>query len=415
MFFWIWRRALARAIQSTSKTKDLSPSEPPPTARNGNNNNNNKNNGKSRDALTPNRSNKKRSIPQVRSSSKSKSKSMMAAKDGLLPRLNEEQIRKLVHSKDTALAKILEEHESEMNVMATNMEELRLKELRTQRALKKRRKRTRIGLIVATVVLLVGGVAMEYHRRETVAREITLGREAERKADEETIRRLNDEIALLHQKLADAESAIRYEENRYETIKTKSIKTKKELEDVQAKWMGDRAELEVCQQNSGEIETELLKLKERNEEVEEEVEWCRDRLDSAERSMEAMERAVKKSRELLERNVAGGNNGTMVVPSFDDIANEIGMEDAKEASSDVGNNTKGVVGSDKKSRGGREGSKKGGVKAAPVKMEMKYNKAFRNAVILRQTYSAVAGMAASFLLQGLVPGLGKIFGMLFLG
>lgn len=377
--------------------------------------NNNGNNGKSRDALTPNRSNKKRSIPQVRSSSKSKSKSMMAAKDGLLPRLNEEQIRKLVHSKDTALAKILEEHESEMNLMATNMEELRLKELRTQRALKKRRKRTRVGLIVATVALLVGGVAMEYHRRETVAREITLGREAERKADEETIRRLNDEIALLHQKLADAESAIRYEENRYETIKTKSIKTKKELEDVQAKWMGDRAELETCRQTSGEIETELVKLKERNEELEEEVEWCRERLDSAERSMEAMERAVKKSRELLERNVAGGNNSTMVVPSFDDIANEIGMEDAKEASSDDGNNTKGVVGSDKKSRGGREGPKKGGVKAAPVKMEMKYNKAFRNAVILRQTYSAVAGMAASFLLQGLVPGLGKVFGMLFLG
>mmetsp|Transcript_4965 Transcript_4965/g.10247 ORF Transcript_4965/g.10247 Transcript_4965/m.10247 type:complete len:418 (-) Transcript_4965:430-1683(-) len=41
MFFWIWRRALARTIQSTSKIKDLSPSEPPPTARNGNNNNNN--------------------------------------------------------------------------------------------------------------------------------------------------------------------------------------------------------------------------------------------------------------------------------------------------------------------------------------------------------------------------------------
>ncbi|KAL7469359.1 hypothetical protein ACHAXS_009621 [Conticribra weissflogii] len=380
-----------------------------PTGNDGNNNS-----GKSRDALTPNRSNKKRAIPQVRSS-KSKSTSMMAAKDGLLPRLNEEQIRKLVHSKDTALAKILEEHESEMNLMATNMEELRLKELRTQRALKKRRKRTRVGLVVMAIVLLVGGVAVEYHRRETVAREITLGREEERKADEATIRRLNEEIVLLHQKLADAEAAIRYEEDRYEMIKTKSIKTKKELEDVQAKWMVDRAELETCQQNSGEIESGLTKLKERNEELEEEVEWCRERLDSAERSMEAMERAVKKSRELMERNIAGGGNGTMVVPSFDDIASEIGMEDAKTSSSDEGNNTKGVADSDKTSRRGRDGFKKGGAKAAPVKMEMKYNKAFRNAVILRQTYSAFAGMAASFLLQGLVPGLAKVLGMLLLG
>ena len=34
----------------------------------------------------------------------------MTAKDGLLPRLTEEEIRKMVHSKDTALARILEDH-----------------------------------------------------------------------------------------------------------------------------------------------------------------------------------------------------------------------------------------------------------------------------------------------------------------
>ena len=39
----------------------------------------------------------------------------------------------------------------------------------------------------------------------------------------------------------------------------------------------------------------------------------------------------------------------------------------------------------------------------PVRLEMKYNKSFRNAMLLRQTYSAIAGIAASALVQALVP------------
>ena len=43
----------------------------------------------------------------------------------------------------------------------------------------------------------------------------------------------------------------------------------------------------------------------------------------------------------------------------------------------------------------------------PVQMEMKYNRSFRNAVILRQVYSAAGGM----LLSALFPGVGKIVGL----
>jgi hypothetical protein len=46
-------------------------------------------------------------------------------------------------------------------------------------------------------------------------------------------------------------------------------------------------------------------------------------------------------------------------------------------------------------------------------MEMKYNKSFRNAVFLRQAYSAVAGVAASVLLQGLLPGVANVIRMIF--
>ena len=50
----------------------------------------------------------------------------------------------------------------------------------------------------------------------------------------------------------------------------------------------------------------------------------------------------------------------------------------------------------------------------PLVMEMKYNKSFRNAVFVRQTYAAVAGVAASMLLQGLLPGVANVFRMIFL-
>ena len=53
---------------------------------------------------------------------------------------------------------------------------------------------------------------------------------------------------------------------------------------------------------------------------------------------------------------------------------------------------------------------KKGSKHKPVLMEMKYNKSFRNAVILRQIYSAVGGMAISVLF----PGVGKLLSFLFL-
>ena len=51
----------------------------------------------------------------------------------------------------------------------------------------------------------------------------------------------------------------------------------------------------------------------------------------------------------------------------------------------------------------------------PVQMEMKYNKSFRNAVMLRQLYSAVGGMLASVVVQGLLPGIASVISLLFLG
>jgi chromosome segregation ATPase len=304
-------------------------------------------------------------------------------KDGLQPRLSDAEIRKLVHSKDTALAKILEEHESEMNMMATNMEELRMKEARIQAALKKRKKRTRLAVVLGAILTICGGVGMEYYRQEQVAREITMGREAERAADAETIRKLKAEVKTLSSKLQDAEATIRYEESRYESIKASSTKTTKELEAMQVKWLMDQGELEKCRVQRKELDGDLSKLTAKHESVSEEVVWCRERLESTERAMEGMERALKAKNDVV---VHGGH-----APTLKEITKSIDAEaDAAEKKKDGKNNK-------------------------PVQMEMKYNKSFRNAVLLRQLYSAVGGMVASVLAQGLMPAIGRIVSMMFLG
>lgn len=303
-------------------------------------------------------------------------------KDGLQPRLSDAEIRKLVHSKDTALAKILEEHESEMNMMATNMEELRMKEARIQAALKKRKKRTRLAVLLGVVFTICGGVGMEYYRQEQVAREISQGREAERAADAETIRKLKAQVKSLNSKLQDAEATIRYEEGRYESIKASSTKTTKELEAMQVKWHMDQSELEKCRVQRKELDGDLAKLTTKHESISEEVGWCRERLESTERAMEGMERALKAKSEVA----VGGQ-----APTLKEITKSIDAEaDAAE-------------------------KKKEGKSNKPVQMEMKYNKSFRNAVLLRQLYSAVGGVLASVVAQGLLPGIGRIFSMLFLG
>lgn len=324
-------------------------------------------------AMTANRSPKRTS---KRSSNKDN-----VAKDGLLPRLTDAEIRKMVHSKDIALAKILEEHESEMNVMAVNMEELRLKNLRTNAALKKRKKRARVTIAIVTILLAAGGGCLEYYKREQVKREIASGREEERKAEEEMIAKLKGEIDVLTSKLNDAEATIRYEENRYEGIKKISMKNEKLLEEMEAKWKVESAELESCRVTRKELDAQVTTIKDSNEKMVEEVGWCREKLTSTERAMEGLERALSKKSE--------GNSGLdNTLAAISKVVAVGEKPDDKESSKETNNK--------------------------PLLMEMKYNKSFRNAVFLRQAYAGAAGVALSILLQGLLPGVANVLRMIFL-
>lgn len=320
-------------------------------------------------------------------------KQMMTAKDGLLPRMTEEQIRKMVHSKDTALARIMEEHESEMNVMATNMEELKCRTMASARLMKKRRRRTKIAVVLSLVVAIVGGFAYEFWRREQVKAEIKTGLQSVRHADDMLIKSLRDDVSTLSSRLADAEATIRYEEARYAKVSNEYHRLVREHDEQKGKWLLDRRDLDRCMATRKDLDTEFLIIKTRYVEVGEEVTWCRERLQNSELAVLGMERAMKKSRDdALVAAATGARMGNL--PTLRDIGREI----------EVQGGDKGVNGmtTDKKER-------------RPVFTEMKYNRSFRHAVILRQVYSGVAGIAVSLLGSALFPGIINVIRMLFIG
>ena len=77
---------------------------------------------------------------------------------------------------------------------------------------------------------------------------------------------------------------------------------------------------------------------------------------------------------------------------------------------EVSNDTAVATTGESNGDGSSSNRKRGKKNNKPVQMEMKYNKSFRNAVFLRQVYSAVGGMVVS----ALFPGISKVFRLLFL-
>mmetsp|Transcript_11916 Transcript_11916/g.25163 ORF Transcript_11916/g.25163 Transcript_11916/m.25163 type:complete len:187 (-) Transcript_11916:23-583(-) len=130
-----------------------------------------------------------------------------------------------------------------------------------------------------------------------------------------------------------------------------------EIEDIEVKWLIDQGYLETCKVSSKTFDFEASQLKSRIDELEEEAKWCASALHRAQKKTEAF------------------NNTAATEKSFNNGSAE--RSDIISTSEAQTNN--------------------------PVKLEMKYNSAFRKGVILRQAYSAVAGVATSFALQRLLP------------
>ncbi|KAL3787340.1 hypothetical protein HJC23_004365 [Cyclotella cryptica] len=319
------------------------------------------NSGKSRDGLSS-PSKQLFTSPSRTSSKKSRAKSITDA--GLSqPRLADENVRKLMHNKDSALAKIVEEHESEMNAMASSMEALKAQEISSRSALADRRKKARIALVALTIIVFAITVYWEHQRRLWVHRQIALGREAERLKSAEEIERLSLQRDGLRHKLNTLEGTARYQHSRLVELESSTNSTLNEIAELEQKWWIDQAEMGRCHLSLREMEADFTKLKNNIDEIEEEQGWCLNRLQGREAELNSLQFA------------------------------RIGDDDIALSRSDVRALTVAATSATEKPKTEK-----------PVKLEMKYNRSVRNAMMLRQVYSGLGGVAASVIFRGVFPG-----------
>mmetsp|Transcript_17932 Transcript_17932/g.43116 ORF Transcript_17932/g.43116 Transcript_17932/m.43116 type:complete len:623 (-) Transcript_17932:31-1899(-) len=286
-------------------------------------------------------------------------------KKAKMSKFSKDDMTKLLSQKDNALTKIMEDHELEMGALVSSMEKLRLEGEVTRSALMKRRKRLRTVAVILGGILVLVGIVVESGRRAFLVNEIALGREAEQLATSQTIARSKEKKSELEKKLSLLEGKMRYQVNKIDGVEAQTREIEKRIDDVDMKWLMDKAEIEQCVSSQVESSEGLKREQSKKEEVDEELVWCRSRYNSRERELNEFE------------HISVGGDAI---------------------------NKKGLI-----ARISDDGSDNATKNEKPVYLEMKYNRSTRNAMFLRQTYSAIAGVAVSMLLQGLVPTAIKLF------
>jgi hypothetical protein len=289
-----------------------------------------------------------------------------------------DEMTSVMRSKDVALSRIMEEHEAEMENLASGIEELRTAESRMRDAFARRRWRVRLYALLSLVIVVGSGVVMEARRRDYLERELTHGREAERAEDLRTISSLAERKAELVGRLGVVEGKIRYQTNRNVKAEADVRDVEARLDDVKIKWLMDREEIDMCFASGVESGEDLRRERSMKDGIEEELDWCTSRL---------------RSREEAAASEEDGSERCVVVVDVDvDV--------------DLGDGDGGGATAVARSKWAEAAWRRRG----PVYLEMKYDRSVRDAMLSRQGYSALAGFGATVLLRGLVgPAFAKFF------
>jgi len=273
--------------------------------------------------------------------------------------LSNGDMKKIIISKDNVLSKIMEEHEFEMDVITSNIEELKQEDQQRRAASGKRRKRVKwVGLLLSGI-LFSCSIIMEIRRRDSINNGIEVVREAESVADRKIIAQLKAKKAEFENKLGSVEGKIRYQVNRNNYLEEKALNLEKDIGNFDGKELAEKAEMEHCFASHLESKEDLKREVLKNVDMSEELVWCQTRLQSQKRELEHVSVEGTSERGVIENSLVE-----------DDLVSKAHK---------------------------------------PLYLEMKYNKSICKSVFLRQIYSAVAGVAAGALLQGLVPIAVKLF------
>ena len=271
-------------------------------------------------------------------------------------RLGEDHVRKLMTAKDTALVELMEEHEVEMDVMASEMEMLHEKERVSRHTLRKTRKFARCLLLVALGSISMAAIYREHKRRAWVQRQIAMGRDEERRRNSaKEIERLTFQRDQLQREFDTAKGTARYQHSRLFQLEVATNQTLDQISSIQQKWWFEQAEMERCRTAITDVQTQIASVNDSIQEFQEEQRWCTNRLQGRDAELNSLRFAK------TEHDVKG------LVPAGAISASEQATLDS------------------------------------PVKLEMKYNQSVRHAMILRQVYSGLGGVAASIVLRMVFP------------
>lgn len=275
---------------------------------------------------------------------------------------DDNEIKSLIRNKDDQLAMIIQEHESEMDTLASNIEILQSKHVRMVKLMKLRRALLIIGTVILCGGLLTTIIVRENQRRVDVTRGIvSLRDEAERKTNAKIITKLRQRKDDLVKKVGDTQGTMRYLVNRNKGIEATTKELEEKIESVDLKYWIDVTELQRCTAGKKELDEELNEVSLKKDAMEEELGWCQSRSRSMEKELNTLEHASSSS-------------DTQVGEEKDD--GSIG----------------GIMGADK-----------------ALNLDMKYNKSIHHAVTVRQIYSAAAGLVISTMVHQLLPIAIKVF------
>jgi len=273
--------------------------------------------------------------------------------------LSNGDVKKIIASKDHVLAKIMEEHELEIDALSSNIEELKQEDQRRRVILRKRRKYVIWLGIILSGVLLTCGIIIEIRRRASISYRVEITREAESTADRKRIAQLKAQKQELEKKFGSAEGKIRYQVSRNNDLESKSLSIEQEINNINEKELGKEEVIEQCFASHLKFKEESKLETLKNVGISEELVWCQTRIQSQERKLEHVSFEGQSER--------GAINNSFI---------EDGLAPKAQTT---------------------------------VYLEVKYNKSIRKSIFLRQTYSAIAGVAVGALLQGLAPLAIKIF------
>ena len=307
-----------------------------------------------------------------------------------------DEITTVMHTKDSTLTRIIEEHESEMEALVSSITELQGMERRMKVLHRKRKLRLWLfGVIyIASLVIIVTIIEIRHqsYRTNQVAISNTNERSSATTITLQTITELQHQKSHLENSLHLVQGKIRFETGRTDNILNHDIiDIQTQINNTNSKWYKDMIDIEQCYSTCDEMNENLQIERSLMSNIEEELTWCTGRLTSRvaialsnvgvgnDITTTAKQRQHQQDDGSIALLIQGGGGGG--------VGNTI-INAAKAIMIHTNNNDSDINRDDNDRR--------------PVYLEMKYSISIRRAMILRQGYSIMAGLGTSVIVQWLL-------------